>query len=114
LRAKYANRNDDLLIQGDFETNVKTYFRTAFKLSGRCAICGSTDKVEMHHERHIRGYNVKQQQGFLAIMGALNRKQIPLCKHHHVCVHNGTYDGISLSELYDTRVAQPEGYIRLT
>lgn len=30
LRAKYENRNEDLLIQGDFETNAKTYFRTAF------------------------------------------------------------------------------------
>jgi len=114
LRLKYENRDEDFVIRGDFETNAKTYFRTAWKFSGRCAVCGSKDNVEMHHERHIRGYNVKQQQGFLAIMGALNRKQIPLCKHHHICVHNGTYDGISLSELYDTRVAQPEGYIKLT
>jgi retron-type reverse transcriptase len=113
LAKKYENRNEELLIQGDFKANAKSYFRTAFKLSGRCAVCGSKDKVEMHHERHIRGYNVKQQQGFLAIMGALNRKQIPLCRHHHMCVHNGTYDGVSLSDLYDTRVAQPEGYIRL-
>lgn len=115
LRSKYKNRNEHLLIKGDFSTNAKTYFRTAFKLSGRCAICGSKDGVEMHHERHIRGYKIKQQQGFLAIMVALNRKQIPLCKHHHTCVHKGTYDGRgrSLSELYDTRIAQPEAHILL-
>lgn len=106
-------RDPGLIIDGKFLSYAKTYHRTAFKLSGRCAICGSNDKVEMHHERHIRGYEVKQQQGFLAIMGALNRKQVPLCKHHHTCVHNGIYDGISLSELYDTRVVQPENFLSL-
>lgn len=113
LRSKYEKRNEDFLINRDFEANAKTFHRTAYKLSCRCVICGSTEKVEMHHVRHIRGYNIKQQQGFPAIMGALNRKQVPLCKHHHTCVHNGTYDGIALSELYDTRIAQSESYIRL-
>ncbi len=114
LWKKYQNRNSSLLINDAFLHNAKTYYRTVFKLSGRCAICASKDKVEMHHERHIRGYNLKQQEGFLAIMGILNRKQIPLCKNHHVCVHKRTYDGISLPELYNTRVAQPGSYIRLT
>jgi retron-type reverse transcriptase len=113
LWKKYQIRDPNLLIDGKFLSYAKTYYRTAFKMSGRCAICGSKDKVEMHHERRIRGYDVKQQQGFLAIMGILNRKQVPLCKHHHVCVHNGTYDGISLSELYDTRVVQPESFMNL-
>lgn len=64
----------------------------------------------MHHIRHIHGH---KEQGFKRIMSLLNRKQIPVCKFHHQLIHDGKYDDISLSELYDTRIATVENFLDL-
>lgn len=57
--------------------------RTRSKLDQACCICGSTDKVIMHHIRHIRKAGGKPLTGFNAILRALNRKQIPVCESCH-------------------------------
>jgi group II intron reverse transcriptase/maturase len=60
-----------------------------------CHICGMTEKVEMHHVKHVRkGGN--RYAGFTAEMSLLSRKQIPLCKACHIKVHEGNYDGPTL------------------
>lgn len=69
------------------------------------------EHVEMHHIHHIR--NSKEKEGFGRIMSLLNRKQIPVCKFHHKAIHDGSYDNISLSEFYDTRIAQVENSLAL-
>lgn len=64
-----------------------------------CAVCGSNEKVEMHHVKHLR----KDQtvvKGFTKLMSELNRKQIPVCKPCHVHIHEGSYNGLSLNELW--------------
>jgi group II intron reverse transcriptase/maturase len=73
---------------------------TQTRLMDACAICGSSRKVEMHHVRHIRkrGQHI---QGFTLYMAAINRKQVPVCKKCHGEIHNGKYDGKSLSEIWD-------------
>lgn len=109
LRQK--NPDQSLLASSDFLNNAKTYWRTAFKFSGRCVICGCKENVEMHHIRHIRGS--KKDEPFRRIMGLLNRKQIPVCQFHHKLIHDGKYDNISLSELYDTRIATVENFLQL-
>lgn len=114
LLKKYEYRDPQMLAQSDFLNNAKAYYRTTFKLNSRCVICGTSDNIEMHHVRHIRGYNTQAKQGFTRILSLLNRKQIPVCKHHHKCIHDGIYDSISLSELYDSRLGQPESYLMLT
>lgn len=63
-----------------------------------CKICGSTEKVEMHHVRHIRKMNQKLK-GFHKVMASLNRKQVPVCKECHLKIHRGEYDSISLKDL---------------
>jgi group II intron reverse transcriptase/maturase len=78
--------------------DIKVNFRTKYKLAKYCCICGSTEKVELHHIRHVR---VGKVDGFLQIMKQLNRKQIPCCKLCHVKIHRGEYDGMKLSDLYD-------------
>jgi retron-type reverse transcriptase len=103
--------NQELLASSDFLNNSKTYWRTQFKFLGRCVICSSKDHVEMHHINHVR--NTNERVGFAKIMSLLNRKQIPVCKFHHKAIHDGKYDTISLSELYDTRIAQVENYLTL-
>jgi retron-type reverse transcriptase len=78
--------------------NVKMNWRTKYKLSEHCAICGSTDKVEYHHVKHIRKGKVT---GFLQVMKQLNRRQIPCCKKCHQNIHKGAYNGMALNDLYD-------------
>lgn len=84
--------------------------RTRSKLGFRCLICGEGFDVEMHHVRHIRKMGLRKPRGFQAVMRALNRKQIPVCKECHRKIHLGKYDGIRLQDLaYDfaARPAQP-------
>lgn len=81
---------------GVIETYNSRYTRS--KLGMTCAVCGSSDKVVMHHVRHVRKSNSKLK-GFHALLSRVNRKQVPVCFEHHWAIHNGTYDGRSLSEL---------------
>ena len=78
--------------------------RTRSKLGENCVICGSDDRVQMHHLRHVRkmGTNLK---GFSRLMATLNRKQIPVCHECHGKVHRGKYDGMSLKELHNLAAA---------
>jgi len=95
----------------DFFNYFRTNWRTTFKLSTCCIVLrsGSTSKIEMHHIRHVR--KNKKTEGFARVMMSLNRRQIPTCKPCHQQIHKGTYNGISLGELYDSRVATSESYI---
>jgi hypothetical protein len=60
-----------------------------------CANCGSTERVEMHHLKHLKGMNAKLDS-FGKMMGRINRKQVPLCRPCHLRVHRGTHIGFSL------------------
>jgi hypothetical protein len=76
--------------------------RTRSKLGFPCLICGGEDRVQMHHVRHIRKMGGAKPKGFTAVMGQLNRKQVPVCHDCHRKIHRGEYDGISLQDLaYD-------------
>jgi hypothetical protein len=72
--------------------------RTQTRLLDNCAICGNHEQIVMHHVRHIRKRG-KQLQGFTLYMAAINRKQVPVCKKCHREIHNGQYDGVSLSSI---------------
>lgn len=67
-------------------------------LGEACAICGSSESIEMHHVRHLRKNSVVGT-GFTALMSKLNRKQIPVCRSCHLKIHVGAYNGLSLNEL---------------
>ena len=78
--------------------------KTRSKL-GRLYLCN--EKVEMHHIKHIRRRkNTKEKQTFSTFMGLINRKQVPVCRDCHLKIHNGSYDGIKLSELADPYLAK--------
>jgi len=72
--------------------------RTRTRLLDNCAICDSPEQVVMHHVRHIRKRGQKVQ-GFTLYLAAINRKQIPVCRKCHQEIHNGKYDGASLSSI---------------
>ncbi|HJT56189.1 MAG TPA: group II intron reverse transcriptase/maturase, partial [Ktedonobacteraceae bacterium] len=82
--------------------------RTRSKLGLPCCICGDSERVQMHHVRHVRKMSEKRARGFTRVMSALNRKQIPVCQRCHRLIHAGQYDGMSLRDLaYDPRTATP-------
>jgi nicotine oxidoreductase len=72
--------------------------RTRTRLLDQCSICGSGDRVEMHHVRHIRKHG-EHVQGFTLYLAAINRKQIPVCHQCHQDIHRGKYDGADLSQI---------------
>jgi len=112
-------REVKLYVNNDWETRRNAFFvgaaeidivqmalrmRTRSKLDRSCCICGATENVVMHHLRHIRKAGDKPAKGFNAILRALNRKQIPVCRSCHGKIHQGAYDGLNLSDLaYDPR-----------
>jgi hypothetical protein len=92
-KAKKGNKNPDLRPE-----NYTRYTRT--RLRDNCAICNSSNSIQMHHVRHIRkrGQSLKGMDLYLA---AINRKQIPVCLNCHRDIHNGQYDGKSLKQILD-------------
>jgi len=54
-----------------------------------CALCGTSDNIEMHHIRSIKNVRVKVRT-YAQWEGAFNRKSIPLCSNHHLAYHKGT------------------------
>lgn len=57
-----------------------------------CALCGTSEKVEMHHLRKAADVRNKIRTGNITWAqwkGAVARKQIPLCKYHHDTLHQG-------------------------
>ena len=68
---------------------------TLTALNQCCANCGSINKIEMHHLKHLKTLNVKLDS-FGKMMARINRKQVPLCRLCHQKVHKGTYTGMSL------------------
>ncbi len=86
-------RNPDALHQRFFK-------RTSSKLGMNCCICGSNDRIQMHHVRHLRKGGKVVVRGFNRILADINRKQIPVCHECHVLIHAGKYDGKSLKDLH--------------
>ena len=101
-RAKQKGKKQDTIslmnTTVDQICNVKINWRTKYKLTKHCAICGSESKVEYHHVKHIRKGKVT---GFLQVMNQLNRKQIPVCQYCHNNIHKGAYDDLPLGQIYD-------------
>lgn len=94
----------------DFLNLRKMFWRTEFKLNAFCMVCGSQENIHMHHIKAIKK-GTQNLTGFQKIKTPLNRKQIPLCAHHHKLVHDGKYDDISLQDLFDTRIATSDAFI---
>lgn len=64
-----------------------------------CANCDGTNRVEMHHVKHIKTINPKLSK-FDQALARINRKQVPLCRKCHLQVHLGTYSGRPLRHYY--------------
>ena len=60
-------------------------------LKGPCVLCGSQEKIEIHHVRKLS--NTKRKDYLSTMMARMNRKQIPVCQKCHVKIHKGIYSG---------------------
>jgi group II intron reverse transcriptase/maturase len=55
-----------------------------------CAICGSFEDVQMHHVRALKDI-AKSKNAVHQYMIAIERKQIPVCRQHHLELHKGNW-----------------------
>lgn len=122
IKNKYLEEKDNkephqLVREADMLTLHKVNFRTAFKETSFCAICGKKEKsLHSHHIRPLKWKKDPQSKayrGFDKIIAALGRKQIPVCSYCHHQIHAGKYDGMELNELYDIRLVAPESLLKL-
>ena len=61
-------------------------------LNSACAICGSTENIEMHHINKMKNIKGNKSEWTIKMM-AMNRKTIPLCHKCHSNITYGKYDG---------------------
>jgi retron-type reverse transcriptase len=91
----------------DFDLNKLIFQKWVNKLTNSninkfCIICNSTQDIEMHHIKSIKTIRskIKEKKGnlFNLQLQALNRKQVPVCKAHHIKIHNNTLSTSDLSK----------------
>jgi retron-type reverse transcriptase len=113
LRERYRKKFSEIFNPNPIDFNLlkKVNWRTKFKLTTACTVCGSTTKLQNHHIRHMKGM---KYTGFDKTIASLNRKQITVCENCHNSIHNGEYNKMSLSDIYDTQLAIPENKLKIT
>ncbi len=67
-------------------------------LAGSCELCGSTDRIQVHHIRKLADVrkqyrNNPSAPAWTKLMMARHRKTVVVCHQCHRHIHNGTYDG---------------------
>ncbi|WP_157579467.1 HNH endonuclease [Singulisphaera acidiphila] len=62
-------------------------------LANTCEVCGSDDRINVHHMRKLKDLKVPGRRTppiWKQIMAARRRKTLVVCHHCHVAIHNGT------------------------
>jgi group II intron reverse transcriptase/maturase len=67
-------------------------------LANECELCGSSEKIKVHHIRQLKGIRKKYQgrkepPAWAKFMMERNRKTIVVCHQCHTAIHAGKYDG---------------------
>jgi hypothetical protein len=90
-------------IDEDF-LSIKVNLRTAYKFTKYCCICGynpiKPNPIESHYVRAVKKSGT-EITGFTNLMKTLNKRQIVICEKSQIKIHNGTYNGMKLSDFYD-------------
>ena len=112
----YNKKLDFITPNIDFFSMYKLNFRTKFKMTSHCIVCGRTETPLYNH--HIKklsyfgNYKLKGYKVFGKLVASLNRKQITICTLCHDNIQKGKYNGLERTDLYDVRLALPENFIR--
>ena len=80
-------------------------------LANRCEICGSDDRVNVHHIRKLKDLKVVGRRTpplWKQIMASRRRKTPVVCHHCHVAIHRGTLTN-RLKALVDEGKLTPTG-----
>lgn len=67
----------------------------------QCELCGCTENIEAHHIRKLADLETKGQSTkpeWIKRMAARRRKSLMVCQQCHNLIHNGRYDGPTLSK----------------
>lgn len=62
-------------------------------LANRCEVCGSDDRVNVHHIRKLKDLKISGRRTpsiWKQIMASRRRKTLVVCHHCHVAIHRGT------------------------
>lgn len=125
-----ANMNKEFLIGentvgfniDDLLTHYNSRLRKSGQMFSQCAVSGCTNSdIEIHHIRKLSrkvekdgkisvlnrfGRRIK---GSKALFSAMNRKQLPLCKMHHLLFEQGEFydlDASFLNPIYNTKIPE--------
>lgn len=97
----------------DFKLMDRINFRTKFKTETCCCMCGSEDRIEMHHKDPVKAKKTdKAQWNFLDLIGRnLGRQQLPVCHTCHTKIHNGEIQRSSVKEIFSLAAIVPESLL---
>ena len=67
-------------------------------LANTCELCGSTEKIRVHHVRQLKDIQRKyrgrpEPPAWAKFMMARHRKTVVVCHQCHTAIHAGKYDG---------------------
>lgn len=70
-------------------------------LAQQCELCGCTENIEAHHIRKLSDLTHNGQTNkpeWVRRMAARRRKSMMVCQSCHIAIHNGQYDGPTISK----------------
>uniref|UniRef100_UPI0023F2B125 reverse transcriptase n=1 Tax=Cyathus jiayuguanensis TaxID=380660 RepID=UPI0023F2B125 len=67
-----------------------------------CAICGSFENIQMHHVRALKDI-AKSRNVVHKHMIAIQRRQIPVCREHHLILHKGNWSNKPMKVTNETK-----------
>ena len=76
-------------------------------LADTCELCGSTEACEVHHVRKLADVDKpgrRSKPAWAKVMIARRRKTLVLCRACHHDIHNGKYNGPSITKALESRV----------
>jgi len=86
----YTTQLSEINPMNRLEKLSKATFRSKSVLSNPCIVCGSFEKIEMHHVRKLRDSSRAIKMDYMtSMMSRMNRKQIPICRSCHIKYHKG-------------------------
>lgn len=92
------NTNIDKLLNQTWSSSL-----TSSQFDEPCAICCTTENIEIHHIRPVKNVRIKVHS-YSQWVGGYERKTVPLCNAHHLKLHAG-----SLTKAYRTKFANYKG-----
>ena len=85
---------------------IEQYHRTTFKMFSCCCICGSNDRVALHHINSLKSKSARTTDRYEKIRSELNKLQIPVCFSCHQDITHGRYNKASPKTYYDKFIAK--------